>query len=179
MRILILQFILMLAAIFLCYGCLGTEVPHDWKTVPELAAANEKFSEIVVNVLRAEDTGLGDNMCEHLQQQIEYCIVKEFSNKYLPVESDMAGANSLYLQVVITRYDDGIAFSKWTFQEPRVMCINSYVLLSDWKTKKKLARFELAKRYDRYDSSGRLISNSEIESEFAQEVVTLIAEKWN
>ena len=164
-------------ALLLCFGCAGTEVDNSWEMTPNNAAAFAKYREIIVDVQKRADMHLGKNVCKRLNQRIEDCIATEFPDRFLPVESKTALSRSLYLQVVITRYDNGSDFSTWSFQPPVNMLIDCKVTVSDWQTKKKLAEFEVSKTYDRTNSKGRSISIGEFEHEFAQEVITAMTQQ--
>ena len=164
-------------AIVLYSGCAAEKPVYRWKVPLQDTATLQRYREVLVDVRAKDGMRLPHGTQERLSQWITEYFAVEYKGTYIPVTHDEAGAGTLRAEVLITRYDDGIAFAATAFQAPGRMRIDGEVTLSDWQTKKKMAEFEMSQIYDRRSSYGRLTRIDELEPEFAQGVVAGITQR--
>lgn len=116
---------------------------------------------IIVDVRTAEHLRLRQNVCPRLSQLIANYINAKYPHRFLTATSKTAGPDPLYLQVLISRYDNGNPFPGVAV--PGGIRLNGEVTLSDSKMK-KLVVFKVSKTLDRRESSEKLPAIEELVS---------------
>ncbi len=157
-------------------GCVGEMASYDWKMPLKDKAALKNFHQVLLNVQAREGVEVSKITLERLTQRLGKSF-RAASGKLIPITQERAEEGTLAVQVYITRYDDGLALSKWAFTEPGSMHIDGEVTLSDWESKEKLAVFDVSQEYDRTRTFGGMTSIEQLEPQFTEGVVAGITQQ--
>jgi hypothetical protein len=158
-------------------ACVGQTASYDWKMPFRDKAALKNFHQVLLDVHAREGVTIPKVTLDRLSQRLGKSFRTASGNKLIPVSLEGAEEGTLAVQVYITRYDDGLALSKWAFTEPGSMHIDGEVTLSDWESKEKLAVFDVSQEYDRTRTFGGLESIEQLEPQFTEGVVAGITQQ--